>query len=332
MTDLPPRRPRRLLARLVFTAVGLALPLVLAEAVLRILDPAHSAEAIDRERFSAAILERGANGALALRPDTRATLFGQIAEIGAHGLRNPIIEEPKPAGRFRILVIGDSVAFGWGVAATDSFPRRLEAELRRTPLAGIGADVEVINAACPGWGVPHYLQLLRDRGLSWRPDLVIVTLINNDLTDILEALDQRERPRPFTLPSFLRWSYLARVVEQTVAKFGGGAAPADFFLAIDVDPVARGRAESAICDAFGAMKSMLGEVPLCVLDTIVGSRGERLTGLVECSASRGFTLVPASLARPDYKESFAVGKTDDHPNAAGHAELCRIVLEWLRSR
>lgn len=58
-------------------------------------------------------------------------------------LRMPEIG-PKPAGTKRILALGDSITHGWGVAADEAWPARLEAELRDR-----GAAVEVINAGVP---------------------------------------------------------------------------------------------------------------------------------------------------------------------------------------
>lgn len=325
-------RPRALRRRLVLLAAGLLLPIALVEVALRVFDPMHTAEAVDRERFAAAVLVHGEGGDFALRPGAVGALFGHEARIGPHGFRTPPIAEPKPADVYRILVIGDSVAFGWGVAESDAFPRVMERELNSDPRAFGGKRVEVIDAAVPGWGMPHYLRLLETKGLAWQPDLVFVTLINNDLTDLLDAQDDRARPVPVLLPGWLRWTYLARVVEQVIARLGDRQVPADFFLAINVDPQRRRIAGELICQGFAAMKARLGDVPLCVMDTIVGDQGERLDDVVACSTRLGFARIDASLARPDYREVYAVGASDDHPNAAGHAELARLAIAWLRSR
>ncbi len=327
-----PRPPIRRRRRLLLLAVGLLLPCALIEITLRVVDPAHTAETIEREHFTEAILERGSGGALALRKGAAGTLLGHRAEIGAQGFRTPPFDPHKAQDTYRILVIGDSVAFGWGVAEQDSFPRVIERELQKGVIPGGKARVEVIDAAVPGWGVPHYLQLLEQQGLSWQPDLVLVTQINNDLTDILDVLDPTPRSQPFLLPSFLRWSYLARIVERTIAVASSRDLRSDFFVAIDVDPARRAKATTALCEAFARMQSDLGKIPLCVMDTIIGSKGERLDDFVACAKQRGFTRIDASLARPDYKTVYAVSPTDDHPNAAGHRELARIALDWIRSR
>ncbi len=58
-------------------------------------------------------------------------------------LRGPEVG-PKPPGTKRILAIGESVTHGWGLADSDTWVVKLEAELR-----GQGRAVEVLNAGVP---------------------------------------------------------------------------------------------------------------------------------------------------------------------------------------
>lgn len=73
--------------------------------------------------------------------------FDSIATISAQGLRNDIVTMPKPKGVYRILAIGDSFTFGWGVDLLESWPKRLEQKFREE-----GKAVEIINAGFPGAG------------------------------------------------------------------------------------------------------------------------------------------------------------------------------------
>jgi len=75
------------------------------------------------------------------------TKFGIRVHINSIGLRSPEIAVPKPPGTKRVLVLGDSVAFGWGVAEEETFSRRLERALRPQ----LACPVEVVDAGVTGY-------------------------------------------------------------------------------------------------------------------------------------------------------------------------------------
>jgi acyl-CoA thioesterase-1 len=74
----------------------------------------------------------------------------------------------------RILVLGDSIAAGYGLAAGEGFPARLEARLRRA-----GHDVRLIDGGVSGDTTAGGLARL-DWALADRPDIVVVELGGND--------------------------------------------------------------------------------------------------------------------------------------------------------
>lgn len=98
------------------------------------------------------------------------------------GLRSPEIERQKPAGTTRILVLGDSVAFGWGLRGEDTFASQLA-----SLLATVYPDkrFEVINAGVSGYGTWQELDWLKQTGIALQPDVVIVQAHLNDAADNL---------------------------------------------------------------------------------------------------------------------------------------------------
>jgi acyl-CoA thioesterase I len=89
-------------------------------------------------------------------------------------------------GPLRILVLGDSLAAGYGLAVEDAFPARLEQSLRAA-----GRDVEVINAGVSGDTTAGGLARL-DWALADQPQVVIIELGGNDALRGLPPEQTRE--------------------------------------------------------------------------------------------------------------------------------------------
>lgn len=80
----------------------------------------------------------------------------------------------KPAGTYRIIVLGDSVTLGHGVGDDETFSALLEQELARA------GPTEVLNMGVSGFGTAEELTQLRQVGLAYEPDLVILGYFPND--------------------------------------------------------------------------------------------------------------------------------------------------------
>lgn len=115
-------------------------------------------------------------------PNWQATTIGKPLSINSKGLRDREYPHQKPAGTKRILVLGDSYTWGYGVGNTEIYTEVLE-----RMLANESSPYEVINAGVSGWGTDQqYLFLVRE-GLKYSPDLVIVSHFINDLDEILHT-------------------------------------------------------------------------------------------------------------------------------------------------
>lgn len=99
--------------------------------------------------------------------------FGVSYDINAVGLRNPEVVTPKPAGVFRVLVLGDSITIGYGLPGESSYPRVLEKM--------IDGRVEVINAGASGWHFQDFVAYLEHYGLALEPDMVICAFTRSDV-------------------------------------------------------------------------------------------------------------------------------------------------------
>lgn len=103
----------------------------------------------------------------------------QPVHINAEGTRGPEFAVAKPPGTYRVLSLGDSRTFGWGVPDEATYSRRVEKILndQLASLSGMPAGtkrVEVINAGVNAWSYSQMTVYFREFGLRYQPDLVVL--------------------------------------------------------------------------------------------------------------------------------------------------------------
>ena len=79
---------------------------------------------------------------------------------------------PKPAGTYRILLLGPSFAYGWGVDYDKSFAALLPQTLERNGFAA-GRRIELIDTGVPSLQPAPQLNWYEHEGRKYQPDLVI---------------------------------------------------------------------------------------------------------------------------------------------------------------
>ena len=108
------------------------------------------------------------------RPNVHKSIF----QTNSEGLLGPEISISKPANTYRILLLGDSAPVGLGLHKRDeAFGEQLiEILNQRNP----GKNYELVNAAVSGYTSLQGLTYLKNYGLRYSPDLIIVYFGNND--------------------------------------------------------------------------------------------------------------------------------------------------------
>ena len=186
--------------RIALVVMSTLLTLIAVEIVLRTFDPFD----IEKNQFSQPLLgsppdlvKAGLESGKAPPPlhikTSTPVLYGLNPRhplVSEQGLNNRIVENPKPKGRFRILVLGDSVAYGANLKREEAFPFLLEKHFRK-----LRPNVEVINAAVSGYTPYNEVQYYLTEGYKFEADVVIVAHCLNDIVN----------PR-------LHWNYTGRVI------------------------------------------------------------------------------------------------------------------------
>jgi hypothetical protein len=133
-------------------------------------------------------------------------------DINARGLRDRPHHYEPAAGTRRIVILGDSFMEAYQVPVEASLPYRLQ-----QLLAPVG--FEVVNLGVGGYGTAQELRHLREEGLRYRPEIVVLAFYTgNDIQNNSRALqrallggdDPKTYGRPYAsatdLGSAIRWT------------------------------------------------------------------------------------------------------------------------------
>ncbi len=146
-----------------------------AEIMIRILDPLDISYYEETRRYH---LEKVPDDLLVYkhRPGLDTVYQKVPVKINNLGLRDREITV-KADDELRILVLGDSVTFGWGVRARDSFPEQLEQAIARNH----PGPVNVINSGVGGYNTEQQASFARLMTDDLQPDLLVLLYVTNDI-------------------------------------------------------------------------------------------------------------------------------------------------------
>jgi lysophospholipase L1-like esterase len=178
-------------------------------------------------------LQRGTALRFEFRPTCTGELSNTFFRTNPLGLRGGPVRED---GSIRILSIGDSCTWGWGVGQDEAYPTALQRLLDERYGAG---RYQVLNAGVPGYTSYEGLIYLRERGLPLKPAIVIAGYGFNETFHTGDIETQLDRYRRFrrvilvddflvehsTLYHWLRGEMIARAartlpVSATPDKYG----------------------------------------------------------------------------------------------------------------
>jgi PA14 domain/GDSL-like Lipase/Acylhydrolase family len=289
-----------------------------------------------------------------LRPNVHGRFMGQSVAINSQGLHDYEYSLRKEPGTFRIVGVGDSSLFGWGVPFEDSGLKVLERRLNKT----FGPQkFEVINFAVPGYNTAMEAETFVRRCLDYAPDLVILNFNTNDY----------DVPNFMRLPSdlaTLRRSYLFdlaySVYEGVIGTerqpppfdFNNRTTPLQEAAHLDEDP--------ALPDEYRYMVGAKGVVR--ALEQLAGAARERAIPFVVFTV-KAYPGVVANYVRDDFREgqrelleresqrlgfhflntypdymdylkrypdaNFAVSPADGHPNTLAHSIDAEAMFNYL---
>lgn len=304
---MAPRRAARVLAALGVAALSCVLALELGVKLYlfgwraspkELLAPSDDPELIYE-------LAAGVRGEYAyLNPHQRD--WPWTASVNRHGFRGaaPARGDEAP----RVLVLGDSYAFGYGVDDEDTFAHQLGRRL---------AGASVLNFGVPGYDlVQQARRLERDAG-AWSPAAVVLALHPNDLEPpVFEDADQLRWVRRSHL--YAAWLHLRFVGEDVYATMAASL------------PSRRRLAEAALERVRRTAAERGAALLLFQASCWSGPDDAAFRALLQHAATRGMESVPAD---PRFCARLTAESipNDGHPTRRGHSVLADRLEPRLRA-
>lgn len=275
-------------------------------------------------------------------------------DINSQGLRDREYPLVKPPNTFRILAIGDSLTFGAGVTQTETYAKRLEAMLNERLRDG-DMRFDVLNAGVPGYNTSQELIHLKEVGLKFDPDLILVGFNLSDAE--LGSLGLKDvksgkwlmRVKEWVKSNFALYSFLRLRLKRLIDLFkssgsGGNSGNIGGSAVIPLRLAAKGKASPGwdvcrkslkdIADIAKVRKTQVVLVIFPFLIDLDDSYPFRAEHELIASAGREIQLVVVDLL-PEFMgvepSSLWVKPTDSHPNARGHLIAAEAIYKAMLS-
>ncbi|MEO8499730.1 MAG: HEAT repeat domain-containing protein [Vicinamibacteria bacterium] len=116
-------------------------------------------------------------------------------ENSVDGLRDATRPVESYPARQRIVILGDSVAYGHGIEANEAFPHLIEERLQ-----GSFVPIDVFNVALPGWSTRQERLAYERIARKYKPTDVILAVCLNDLAEL--QINLTKPPPGFLLTLF----------------------------------------------------------------------------------------------------------------------------------
>lgn len=258
--------------------------------------------------------------------------------VNADGFRDRDYRPGADPDTLRIVVLGDSVTFGWGVPPEQGFVKVLERALNESPEE---QRYEVLNLGIGGYNTEQEVELYRVKGRRYAPDVVVLAYVLNDAipSDVfLEMALRLEQGGADGADAGgpLRSEFLAWIVERARRLGQRGSAPFPTWVREShADP----QRWSRVCGAFRELSAMSREDGTPVLVVILPMFWdfdrypfEGVHRKVAAEARKqGFSVLDLydSLKGHDVEELRLERGDDTHPSALAHRLIATALRDHL---
>ncbi|MAF50517.1 MAG: hypothetical protein CMH64_00325 [Nanoarchaeota archaeon] len=130
---------------------------------------------VEKSEYDVFFMEGNSNLSNQLIPNAEGYFKDHYTKINKDGFRdNKDYSVKKPRDVLRIISLGASFTFGEGVDLEDTYSKQLEVSLNNY----CEDKIEVLNMGVSGYNMVYELETLKEKGLKYGPDLIMVNLFS----------------------------------------------------------------------------------------------------------------------------------------------------------
>lgn len=317
--------------KLITAIFAVVLSLALGEIFLRMYFGVHRDYDIEMWRYAVNFKQSVSDDRSHVHtPNSRGSLMGVPIAINSKGLRDSEYDYKKPEGVYRILIVGDSLTFGWGVESQDTFSGILEKRLNeQNTLSGKYKEIQVINAGIGNYNTTQELVFLREDGLKYEPDEVMLAHFTND------AEQTQREANNFLTRNFILYASTVSFKNKIIAVFDDRRNYEYYYKGLYRE--AYWAEYQKVLTAFED-ETKKYEIKLTVLllpefhDLVNYQLEDEHQKMVRFFKERGVAVMDSlEVFRGEEGRSFWVASDDSHPNASAHRIIADFLFEKMRN-
>jgi lysophospholipase L1-like esterase len=164
---------RKIIKLVLFNFVLAVAIIIFFEVALRLIKP------LDKGSLFQIISYGGGQQLKIPRPHSTGIRVGKKVIINSLGFRGKEITLKKPSNTIRILLLGDSYVFGYGLTENETLSSVLQEKIDKE--ISSSTRIEIINGAVPGYNTLDEYLFLKLKGITISPDIVLLFYFTNDI-------------------------------------------------------------------------------------------------------------------------------------------------------
>lgn len=324
-----PRKQKNITSNIALSIVTVITVLSVMEVVLRIGYPFFKNYNMEMWRYASKIKVSSDNEKVSHEHGSNRSgvFYGVEIQTNSDGFRDYEYPKKKAPGTYRIVMLGDSITLGWGVAFEDTFSKRIEKKLNE--MAG-DTKFEVINTGIGNYNTFMELELLKSKGVKYDPDLIVLNYYINDA----EIIHRISTFAYMVKRTFYVYAFFWDKMSNLLVRFKDNNYSNFYSALYDNSFAGNKRMLQSLDELGGIAKRNNIDLMFAVYPEFHNFKEYEfhyVTDSVRNSASKNgaYFLDLLPYFKDENPEAIWVSHEDAHPNARGHKIAANAITEYL---